>query len=146
MLSGNGYGDEDREASLKGARDVGMTIVEPEGDELTLDLDCESAVDQCRRMLPMVHREYGVISVRAWASKSGPPHYHAVVEIGGGISDEERCALQVILGSDPVREFRNLVRVTSGVSRPIVLFAPAGAREEPIFSATMLKIRLDACR
>jgi hypothetical protein len=101
---------------FKEAAKVGCMVVEPEYDELFIDLDNEEALENFNLQLKKL-RDFAateIIKSEYYPSKSGPPHYHAKVKIYGEyFPDHEwkRLALQVFLGSDLEREKLNILRL-----------------------------------
>lgn len=61
-------------------------------------------------------------SAAAWKSHGG--NTHVVLTLYRKLSPQARIALQAVLGSDPIRELLNLVRVENGCRDPIALFRP----------------------
>ena len=90
-------------------------------DELQLDLDNDERVNHFWRAWNLL-RLRGWIrrwSLRTTVSKSG--HMHIYIHMDIPRSFETRIALQVALGSDPMRELQSLMRVWNGAPHPILL-------------------------
>jgi hypothetical protein len=117
--------DFDAIAELEAAK-VNCKVVYPAPNQLQLDLDSDLAYEYMQRRLEDVENrlqwEYE-IDVRP--SRSGLPHRHVYITVEDKTFDEwERIAMQVMLGSDPVREGLNALRLAAGQERPTRLFEP----------------------
>ncbi len=77
------------------------------GEGLLLDLDTLEAVQQFQRNLTLVDESHGVEKVRVWKSRSKGTHAFVVLKVLP-TDPYERACLQLILGSDPVREYCNM--------------------------------------
>lgn len=101
-----------------------------EAGSLLLDLDTKEAVAQFHQNLALVDESHGVEHVRVWKSRSKGTH--AVVRLKSRPRDHELIALQLILGSDPVREYctlKDLRDCQTLVEHSNVLFKPIGHME-----------------
>lgn len=128
-----------RKDRIAAAKKAGLEPYAPKGNEVTLDLDVGPQLERCKELLSLIHKLWGVLGARTWASKSGLPHCHAVITLNCSISNEARVAIQAILGSDPKREALSLHRVLGGGMQeyPILLFKPNGARELNLLADTI---------
>jgi hypothetical protein len=72
----------------------------------------------------MAHLEcrYLVLNTKHWKSKSG--NNHRVIVLADNLDIVERIALQVMAGSDPIREMYSLWSHKDGFDHPICLFKP----------------------
>jgi hypothetical protein len=111
-----------REEYLCNLEAKGIQVIEPEKDEVFLDLDTDEDfhefIERLRHMQDYLH--YG-FDYTITTSKSGLPHRHVVVKMFE-MSDWERVAVQMALNSDPMREFLSVIRLINMEKRPIVLF------------------------
>lgn len=112
---------EDFEHDCINAELNGFEVVVREPNQLLLDLDTMEQVKQYEKYAsnfePLVRSE-----LSRWDSKDGG--LHVIVELFGDISPLEAIAIQAMLGSDPMREFLNLIRLHQGVEEPSRLFKP----------------------
>lgn len=112
------------------AEKVGCVVVYPEPNQLQIDLDSEEAFTQHERLLlEFFYRgtvvKYTMDPPVVTPSKSGYPHRHITLSFHDHIFTEwERIGMQMMLGSDPVRERLNALRLASGIDRPCRLFEP----------------------
>ena len=115
------------------AANRGLRIVYPEDNQLQLDIDSQEAYE----VFQTLFRELGLDSIyevtkTESASASGLPHRHITITLQEysahgslvpySMTEGERIAFQLALGSDPVREFLNLKRLIYGTKRPTRLF------------------------
>jgi len=126
-------------AALKAQMD-GFEIVVRKPDQLLLDLDSPMAVMRYWEMAAQMDVIVNSQQV-SWPSKNAkvvdfPPdgeytgydRLHAVIQLNAEVTEIEAIALQAMLGSDPMREYLNLIRLRNGVEHPTRLFRPP-ARE-----------------
>jgi hypothetical protein len=102
----------------------GCVVVYPEPNQLQIDLDTDEQYQYYKKRLEDVERilEWDM-SVKETPSKSGLPHRHITITVKDKVFTEwERIACQVMLGSDPVREGLNTLRMCYGVENPTRLF------------------------
>lgn len=111
------------------AEKVDCVVVYPEPNQLQLDLDSDEAFQLYEKRLKDLywrtsHPAYQLVCdpvVRP--SKSGYPHRHVTLTFANHTFTEwERIGMQMMLGSDPVRESLNALRLASGVQKPCRLF------------------------
>jgi len=106
-------------------------VVYPEPNQLQIDLDSEDAFQAHERLIKEFYQrlppgEYQMsIPPVVTPSKSGYPHRHITLSFEGRTFTEwERIGMQMMLGSDPVRERLNALRLACGVEKPCRLFEP----------------------
>lgn len=106
------------------ARSKGLSIAVADDHTLQLDHDTAAQRAQFEWMLPYVRRFLDVDITSETQSRSGEDehHKHVYLRVAQALTPAERIALQTILGSDPMREWLNLVRVWGRVPEPIQLF------------------------
>lgn len=110
----------DHEAAM--AEINGFEVIIRKPDQLLLDLDSELArsifYSQSERMGAILdgHSE-------SWPSKT-PGHDHLLLGLRAEVTPLEAIALQAMLGSDPMREYLNLLRLRNEVEEPTRLFRP----------------------
>ena len=104
----------------------GCKVVYPESNQIQLDIDNEKSYEDFLRRVESVERRLAwVMNIQIRPSKSGLPHRHITITVGNKeISDWERVGLQLMFGSDPVRESVNAMRCAAGVANPSCLFVP----------------------
>ena len=99
-----------------------LNICEPKNNELFIDLDSSEAVENFFYKRDMInnfleHPVYTEISV----SKT-PGHYHAKIEWPEDVTSAERLFLQLLLGSDPIREWCSFVKLKLRHPKPTVFY------------------------
>lgn len=114
---------ESYEAAAKDAEAKGFEVVTREPDQLLLDLDDEYAYSRYQYILERM--QFGW-EHNAWASKDGGRH--VVVQLPLELDPLEALLLQACLGSDPMHEFLNYLRLKMGVQEPSRLFKPGPAK------------------
>jgi len=109
----------------------GCVVVYPQPNQLQIDIDTEAAYAEFNRrlgdLLAWDSSIFGDCSnapqVVIQPSKSGLPHRHITLTFPDRTFDRyERIALQMLLGSDPVREKMNTLRTLRGNPAPVRLF------------------------
>ena len=113
------------------AEKVGCVVVYPESNQLQIDLDSEEAFVQYEKRLKELYQRTSYPAYQlacdpvVTPSKSGHPHRHITLTFANNVFTEwERIGMQMMLGSDPVRETLNALRLASGVEKPCRLFEP----------------------
>lgn len=97
------------EGAKAAAVEKGLVIVLPKDNELFVDIDDERSLEEFFSRV-LILRSTGWVSedqeagVVMKASKSRGCHWHAVVTLQHNVTPTERVALQLLLGSDPIRE------------------------------------------
>lgn len=98
----------------EGADRRGQDVVLPGPHDVFLDIDSDEAfqfmLDRLADMSRMGGPPSQLVVVSVKPSKSGLPKRHVILHSPHALSDEERIALQAVLGSDIIREFLSLMR------------------------------------
>jgi hypothetical protein len=101
----------------------GLQLVEPEPNEIQIDLDTDEDYQE------FIHRKEKLESMTGLSfpmevnpSKSGLPKRHVTITAIGAMDDWQRVAMQMAFNSDPMREFLTVVRLLQGEQRPILFF------------------------
>lgn len=98
-----------------------FTIRTPKSNQLFVDIDSEESVDTLNTAIAKLERNLGWdIQVDIQESKSGHPHYHAVVDLPVVLDNYQRIALQACLGSDRTRELLAFSRSFLRIQDPIL--------------------------
>jgi hypothetical protein len=121
----------DRTLAICEAREQNLDIVEANERTLQLDFDTDEAyqafiTQHCGRLLNFVE----VDRIYSTVSRSG--HKHVYIELPKPVELPYRIAMQAALGSDPVREFLNLMRAVDGISSPVILFEKKDRPEQEL--------------
>lgn len=127
---------ESREAYCTRMVNEGFQIYKPEPNEVLLDIDSEDAYTTFRERFERISEELiegqGCIQVptfKVFPSRSGGAHCHIIVTLPVEVEMRERLLLQVLLGSDPIRELLSLFRIWNGAPQPTLL-AMKGAQND----------------
>lgn len=104
--------------ALQEAEENNLQVVFPGEDELLIDIDSNRALDVYHAMKPLLERYYGVKDEEITVSRSGLPKRHITVKLFRTLGIEERILLQVLMGSDRVREFLSLVQANNADPHP----------------------------
>ncbi len=100
------------------AEDKDCTILRPKENELFLDFDTEeqwTGMDE--KLADLIKDKDCPHAVTVWASQSGAPHRHVIVTFRNKtFTPGQRVLFQMLLGSDPKREFLDARRLFHGVS------------------------------
>ena|SRR5271165_7130110 len=134
------YSKEKEEKAIKEATEKGFNVIRADFDTLLVDLDNEEDVNVFNDNIEMIENKFGIRSFSYWNSKSGYPHIHVKVQLGHGVDNNQRTALELALGSDPKRGILN-VKKTMGYYQPLspsLLLVPPNAiitevLEKPFF-------------
>ena len=97
-----------------------LVVVFPTAHQLQIDIDSNRAFDVYFAMKPLLEKYYGVRKQTIAYSRSGAPKRHITVELFRTVSNEERILLQVLMGSDRVREFLGLIQLNQGDPHPVL--------------------------
>jgi len=105
-------------SAVKHAEENNEEIIYPEENQLQIDIDSEEAKaifsDRIQRISRWVKCEYKI-----QPSKSGEPgHYHIYVDTDRVFSQTERVLVQLLLGSDPIRELLSWARIVTNDPHP----------------------------
>ena len=126
-------GDEDREGYLNRiAHSRGCVVDIPGDDTLQIDLDTRDQESLFAERMAMLMGFMPVYKVERYRSKSG--NTHVKITMLAELCVEHRIALQLFLGSDPMREMFSLIRLHRGIPIPVCLMRPVKAlplRSEP---------------
>lgn len=120
----NTYDDLDPESFDLGnamALEEGMTVILRKPNQLLIDLDNSDSMEPGR--LEFLARKFPIREVESWRSKSGDG-VHVVITLEEEVSPLEALALEMAMGSDPIRGLLNVVRYRNGVDDPSRLFKP----------------------
>jgi len=110
------------------AKSKGCRVVYPASNQLQLDIDSDAAFGEFVRRLADLRKWSRMESVPEMVitpSKSGLPHRHITLTFDQNFGKWERIALQMLLGSDLVREKMNVLRTVRGNPQPVRLFEVA---------------------
>jgi hypothetical protein len=123
--------DVDNNKAPAKAAELGLELVVPDDNTLTIDLDSKVVPTSYFDAERLLEKFYPIVKRRFTISKSG--NYHVYLTFDKRFTITERIALQAILGSDPARELLSLVRAKEGdQGEPIVMFEvprPAAGEE-----------------
>lgn len=110
------------ETHISEAKAAGLTVVNATDCQLQIDIDSPELPKQFREVHDMLLEQQiiGYVDERHVRSKSG--NWHVIIDMDKPLPAAERILLQLLLGSDPVRELLNYRRVLNGVENPIRLF------------------------
>jgi hypothetical protein len=139
----------DQDAAIEYAEDHGFRVYRGGARKILLDLDDQSAIDTYRDRLIKVTEIFSSDSVstevtvtfvekRRWVSKSGRG-LHIVLEASRPLKVRERLIIQLIFGSDPIKELYSLLRIWQGVKEPSLLFRPPKGMAEAAKAAISKK-------
>ena len=128
MLSPELY-DFDRDAD-EIAEEKGCYVVFPKQNQIQLDIDTKEQSEMFTKRLAdfsnTTFLTFEVVS-KIKSSSGKPHHWHITIDVFENdeprkLSETERICLQFSLGSDPVRETMNVMRMFRGVKNPTRLF------------------------
>lgn len=129
--------DYNRCAFLRQLLTEGTQIVVPENHELTLDYDPVQMerfrnIDAAKARILNICNDFDLHVESIDISPSNTPgHYHGIVVLKEEVeSAEKRAALQLLMGSDPVREKMVLLRTYANTDFPCVLFKHAKPKDQ----------------
>ena len=115
------YGIEPDLAGLSAlAEELGCLCVSPEDNELLLDTDGNNVGDTATTKLILISKGLNIVSTLRTVSRNGNSHLY--IRLDRKVTDIERICLQVLLGSDPLRESYSLAKWWSGSDGITVLF------------------------
>jgi hypothetical protein len=100
---------------------LGLDVVEPQDDEVFVDLDCSHDQYIMEANLALL-REKGLDIRLVNITRSVNGNRHAYIKTGFCLTDIQRVALQAILGSDRKREALAFVNIVAGVEPVSVFF------------------------
>lgn len=107
------------------AGSMGCRVVYPAPNQIQLDMDTEAQFTEYNKrfadLFGWAEMEFPT-DIMITPSKSGMPHRHITLTFSRDFTDTERIALQMLLGSDLVREKMNVLRLFKGIKQPCRLF------------------------
>jgi len=106
--------------AIKEAEDNNLEVIFPAENQLLIDIDSDRAFDVYIAMKPLLEKYYGIREEKVAYSRSGTPKRHITVDLFRTITNEERITLQVMMGSDRVREFLGLIQLGNGDPHPVL--------------------------
>jgi hypothetical protein len=105
------------------AQENGWFVVFPAPDELQIDIDSAESLARFEKLISIAQQYFVLLEVSRGPSISGlPDHYHITLRTDRDLDNRTRIALQAILGSDPIRELRSLVRDYVSDPHPTLFF------------------------
>lgn len=110
------------------AERCGCVVVYPEPNQIQLDLDTDAAFSMYETRMTEFYSQCPdsrftlACHPAVEPSKSGLPHRHVTLTFCSDLTELERICLQVMFGSDPIRESLNALRLFGGIERPTRLF------------------------
>lgn len=128
MMALAGYGPM---MTFKGACDkakkAGKQVVVSQPTLLMIDIDSDAAYKEFLTRLSMVEDHIELLDkdermVQMVTSFSGDGHKHIYIRMRRGMTVWERCAMQLFLCSDPVKEMLSLMLEKAGDAHPILFF------------------------
>jgi len=118
-----------REEYVKRILADGFEILEPEGNELLIDLDTPEQIRMFHSQYEMLERnmcdECYPLAKFIWPSRGGNGE-HVYIAMDFNMTPGERIAFQAALGSDPKRELLSLIRFKKGDIKPTILVEVPG--------------------
>lgn len=121
-----------QEEFLEACKDKGITIFVPEDYQLILDMDTQEQMDRLpakiERLNIMLARAENAVEVVSVDPSTTTGHKHVLLELNAPLDVARRVAIQMFLGSDPVKEFLSLERIRAGIS-PATLLAKGNWKE-----------------
>jgi hypothetical protein len=100
---------------------MGLSCVEPDLNELFIDIDTEEDYAHYRAMRTLLEPYYKFVSETISASRTDG-HVHIRLRLGEHVTAMERIAWQAALGSDRKRELLSILRVVLNLQRPPTVF------------------------
>src|SRR6185312_2978229 len=99
----------------------GLIVVPRKMNELQVDIDDEVS-EPNTKILMNLENYIGPYELVETISRNGNKHYTVKFEPSVSIPHERAVFYQALLGSDPVREFLNLMRLDAGQDNPVVFW------------------------
>jgi len=101
---------ESREQYVERMKEDGFQIFVPEKNELQIDIDSHINKELFLQRIERIKEEFdGGVSYISYPSKS-EGHEHIIVTLDLDFTNAQRIAMQLVLGSDPIREMLSLFR------------------------------------
>ena len=104
------------------AKAQGKKVVVSEPTLLMIDIDTPEAFLEYLTRLPMVEDHIEYVSEQTVTSFSGGGHRHIYIRMKRGMTVRQRCAMQLFLCSDPVKEMLSLMLEKAEDEHPILFF------------------------
>jgi hypothetical protein len=120
IASNYDLGEPNSARAVRGAQDNGLVVVYPASNQLQIDIDSDRAFNIFLEMQHLLEKYFEVGKVKITASRSGLPKRHITVTLDQPITNYQRLALQVMMGSDRVREFLGYIQEKQGDPTPIL--------------------------
>jgi len=112
------------------ATNLGCVLVAPQGNQLQLDIDSNDMFTNYKTRLKILRENFPQYQFTEEIHNSRsrlPGKYHVTLTFSNMLFDgTSRCAWQMMLGSDPVREALSMFGVLMGHETPSCLFEPMG--------------------
>lgn len=123
------------DTAWKMAEAKGCIVVEPKANELFVDIDDAAGLDAYEKNIARIREAFAFShlekrEVRRASPSGKPDRFHIVVTLTRDVEPLERILLQLLLGSDRVREALSWERVRRGDEKPTLFFEKAPAPEE----------------
>lgn len=127
--------DDDEEQAKRTAESIDCDLIIATPRTLLLDFDNTKQYDVYRSNRDLLELHGGGIRQSwQWPSSSGlPGHIHVMIEFYKELNPYYRCALALLMGSDPYRENMNLRRLAAGMPEGSRLFKPKKVILQPRF-------------
>jgi hypothetical protein len=117
------YGLNNFEDAVEKAKSKGKIIIEPTDNELQLDIDSKEQYNiLAARMMELNENSHCIFHTQEFPSQGGAWHKHIYLKLAVDTPILERIALQLFLGSDPVKEYLSLCLVKIGDPHPVLMF------------------------
>jgi acetolactate synthase regulatory subunit len=113
-------GEPNSARAVREAQENGLVVVYPESNQLQIDIDSDRAFNIFLEMQHLLEKYFEVGKVKITASRSGLPKRHITITLDQPITNYQRLALQVMMGSDRVREFLGYIQEKQGDPTPIL--------------------------
>ena len=120
IASNYDLGEPNSARAVREAQDNGLVVVYPESNQLQIDIDSDRAFEIFLEMKHLLDKFFVVRGVTILPSRSGLPKRHITVTLHNPITNYQRLALQVMMGSDRVREFLGYIQEMQGDPTPIL--------------------------
>ncbi|MGD2065674.1 MAG: hypothetical protein PVI43_00710 [Candidatus Bathyarchaeota archaeon] len=111
------------EDAVEKAKSKGKIVIEPLENELQIDIDSkEQYILFATRMKELNENFHCIFHSKELPSQGGDWRKHIYLKLAVDTPILERTALQLFLGSDPVKEYLSLCLVQIGDPHPILMF------------------------
>lgn len=113
---------EKRERYVERMTNEGYSMYTPNENELCIDIDDKESLKRFHNFRQKMEDEFKTELDYKKIESTTPGHFHIILTMPFPIeSHQERIALQLLLGSDPVRELLSLFRAYNGDPFPTLL-------------------------